>query len=498
MIPSLDCVGNLGKREKESMEEQQIRAVVERVLQQLQRPSPGPTCGLAPQTSPLYQPGSKATAGAGAFPEVDQAVQAAGEGFKALSRHTLADRERFIRAIRETARTHAPEIAKETVAETGMGRVEDKIVKIQGVADRTPGTEDLHPIAYTGDQGLSVVEMAPFGVICAITPTTNPAPTIFNNTISMVSAGNAVVFGPHPGAKGVSRRAVELINEAVQRAGGPPNVVTILAEPSIERANALLSHPAIRLNVVTGGPGVVSAAQQAGKKYIAAGPGNPPVVVDETALIPQAAREIVFGASFDNNILCVAEKEVFVVDRVADQLLAEMERAGAYRLPPSSLDALTRLVIAEDHGPGKHSVVNKECIGKDASVILGRIGLNVPPETRLVILETAVEHPLVWSEQMMPVLPIVRVPDVDRAIELALQAEHGFLHTSLMHSLNLEKLDKMAKLVNTTLFVKNGHSLSGEGPITYTIATPTGEGFTTAQTFTRRRRCALVNYFRIV
>jgi len=429
---------------------------------------------------------------------VDQAVASAQAGFEALSKHSLADRGRFISSIRQIAKDHAEELARLTVEETGMGRVEDKIVKIQTVANRTPGIEDLHPVAYTGDQGLAVEELAPFGVICAITPSTNPAPTTFNNAIGMIAAGNGVVFGPHPSARRASIKAVELVNQAIQQAGGPPNLVATLADPSIENAAALLAHPAIRLNVVTGGPGVVAAAQKAGKKYIAAGPGNPPVVVDETAVIPRAARDILFGASFDNNILCVAEKEVFVVGRVIDPLMTEMERAGAYRLPPAYRDAITKMVIQEDRGPGKHSVVNKEFIGKDASVFLRKLGINTTANPRLIIMEVDENHPLVWAEQMMPVLPIVRAPDVDWAIDMALAAEHGFLHTSLMHSLNLEKLDKMAKLVNTTLFVKNGSSLSGEGPITYTIATPTGEGFTTARTFSRRRRCSLVNYFRIV
>ncbi len=405
--------------------------------------------------------------------------------------------------MREAARAAATALAEAAVAETRLGRVEDKIKKNLLVANATPGPEDLEPVVYTGDHGLTLEERAPLGVLASITPSMNPSETVINNAISMVSGGNAVVFGPHPGAKGVSNQSVELMNRAIVAAGGPSGLVASLAEPTIEMAQRLMRHDGIRAVVVTGGPGVVAEAMKTGKKVFAAGPGNPPVVVDETADIDKAGRDIVAGASFDNNIICTDEKEVFVVSEVADRLKAAMCANGAFELKGPAVERLRTLVLEKDNGPRRHAVVNRAWIGQDAAKILKELGVDAPPSTRLILVETPVDHPFVWTELLMPVLAVARVRHVDEAIDLARQAEHGYRHTASMHSRNIEKLSQMARVIDCSIFVKNGPNYAGlgfggEGFTSFTIAGRTGEGMTTARTFTRLRRCVLVDYFRIV
>ena len=441
--------------------------------------------------------------GDGVFNTVDNCVEAARAAFNNLSAATLAKRTEIIAAIRETMRREGDDLARQAWQETGLGRYEHKVIKNRLVTEKTPGTEALQPRTTTGDNGLTLTEWAPFGVIGAITPTTNPTSTIICNTIGMLAAGNSVVFNVHPGAASCSMAAVRLLNRAIVSAGGPANLVTAVAQPTIDSAGELMHHKGINLLVVTGGPGVVKAAMKSGKRAVSAGPGNPPVVVDETADLAKAGRDIVHGASFDNNIICVDEKQVFVVASVADELIRHMRASGAYLVDQAELRRLEKVIFDEIRGPRTHGTINKKWVGKDAAVILAEIGVRAGAETQLVIADVPEDHPLVWSEQLMPVLPIVRVPDVDRAIALAKESEHGFGHSASMFSRNIDNLSRMARAINTSIFVKNGPIVAGlgaggEGFTSFTIASPTGEGLTTAVSFSRQRRCVMVDHFRIV
>jgi acyl-CoA reductase-like NAD-dependent aldehyde dehydrogenase len=454
--------------------------------------------------------GAKASGGSapsnpqlGIFDSVDEAVSAAKEAFPRYVKLPLKTRNRIICGIRKTMMENATALAKSAHQETGLGRFEDKIVKNQLVTEHTNGTEVLNPRSITGDHGLMLEEPAPYGVIGAITPSTNPTSTIICNAIGMVAAGNTVAFNVHPGAKNCSIQTICLLNKTIMEHGGPPNVVTCVSNPTIESAQDLMHHPDVRMLVVTGGGAVVKAAMASGKKCICGGPGNPPVVVDETADIEKAARDIVLGASTDNNIICADEKEVFVVDSVADQLIKAMTHNDAVLVDRHRLSQLEQVIFSEMHGPGKRAHINRDLIGKNADVILAQIGMNVPSTVRLAIVEVEEDHPLVITEQLMPVLPIVRVPDVDYAIKAAVKAEGGCFHTAVMHSKNLTKLHEMACACNCTIFVKNGRSqaglgLGGEGCTSFTIASPTGEGMTGPREFSRWRRCVLVDHFRIV
>jgi aldehyde dehydrogenase len=473
-----------------NLDQNQIERIVQEVVRGLRGPDQRPD-GPAGDTM-------------GVYPDVDSAVRAATAAFHQLDMLPLARREDIIRHMRQAARDNAQVLAYEAWQETGLGRYEDKIEKHLLVADKTPGTEILQPIAWSGDRGLTLIERAPYGVIASITPSTNPTATILNNAIGMVAAGNSVVLNVHPMAKMVSAHAVAILNQAIRQAGGPPNLITCTAEPTIESAQELMRHPGVQLVVVTGGGAVVREAMHCGKKAICAGPGNPPVIVDETANIEQAARDIVKGASFDNNVICTDEKEIIVVDGVADQLKAALKARGVVEITSWQLNRLLKVILDEDRGPGEHGVVNKAWVGKNAGHILKEIGVDAGDEVRLILAEVDnPRHQLVWTEQLMPVMPLVRVPNADEAIDLAIEAEHGYRHTAVMHSKNLDNLSRMAREFGGSIFAKNGPSLAGlgfggEGFTSFTIASPTGEGMTMARDFTRVRRCTLVDSFRIV
>ncbi len=485
------------------IDEKRIHSIVQRVLAQLDQDDVTRTTESPPQPAPKVPVASVPSGQDGIFPDVDTAIAAAGVAFRALDGMTLELRGRLIDAVRRTAQDNAEVLARVAWQETGMGRPEDKTKKNLLVATKTPGVEDLRPIAWTGDRGLTLVERAPYGVIGAITPSTNPTSTIICNSIGMIAAGNSVVFNAHPGAKDCSAQTVQLLNRAIVSAGGPPNLITAAREPTIESAQRLMKHPGIRLLVVTGGPGVVRVAMNSGKKSICAGPGNPPVVVDETADIDQAARDIVTGASFDNNVVCVLEKEIVVVASVADQLKAALKAHGAHEITSWQMKRLEKVIFHEVHEPPEESVVNKAWVGRDAKAILKEIGVSVGDEVKLALVEVDRMHALLWTEQLMPVMPLVRVPTADEAIDLAVALEGGRRHTAVMHSKHLDHLSRMAREINCSIFVKNGPSVAGlgfggEGYTSFSIASPTGEGLTSAKDFGRVRRCTLVDSFRIV
>lgn len=439
----------------------------------------------------------------GVFSNIDSAVHSADIAFKELNKLTVETRKDIIANIRKVSLVHKEILSKMAQEETGMGRWEDKVVKNNLGIVKTPGVEDIQPESFSDDNGLTLVEHAPYGVIGSITPSTNPTVTIISNGIGMIAAGNSVVFNPHPAAKKVSCFLVNLLNKAIMEVGGPANLLTCIENPTMESAKELMLHKKIAILVVTGGPAVVRTAMNSGKKVIGAGPGNPPVVVDETADLAKAGKDIVDGASFDNNLICICEKEIICVASVANRLKEEMKKNGAYELNEDQIKQITKLVIAEPGGPGVEGAANKKYVGKNASDIAKEIGLMIPTETRLLLCEVGREHPLIWTEQLMPVMPICRVNDVDAAIDLAVECEHGFRHTAIMHSLNIAKLSKMARAMNCSIFIKNGPSYAGLGQggagfASLTIASPTGEGVTRARTFTRERRCTLVDYFRII
>ena len=473
-----------------AIDEKLVAKVVGEVLARL-KTSP-------PKTS--ASPAVSGPSGFGVYEDMNAAVEAAQRSFEKLREGGMTARKKAIAVIRKLCVQKAKEWGTIEFNETKIGRLDHKIEKLEICGDLVPGVEMLDRTAFSGDSGLTVIDHAPWGVIGAITPSTHSVPTLTGNAINMIAAGNAVAFNTHPAAAKCAAIAIREYNQAIAAETGITDLLTTVVKPTLETFDVLCKHPLVKLLCVTGGPAVVAAAMKTGKRAVCAGPGNPPVVVDETADLDHAARSIIQGASYDNNLLCIGEKEVFVVASVADKLMDALRRAGAVQLHAKQVELLAEKAFVFPQGKGAgcpHPVVNRDLVGRDASVLARAIGIDVPASTQLLFGETKADHIFVDEEQMMPFIPIVRVPDVDAAIAEAIKAEHGYKHTGIMHSQNIRNLTKMAQQIDTTLFIKNGPSmtglgLGGEGFLSFSIATPTGEGVTTPMTFTRSRRCVMV------
>jgi aldehyde dehydrogenase len=448
-------------------------------------------------------PSSNGRRDSGVFDDVDAAVAAATEAQKEFEARSLDDRRKAVDCIRRICIEQAATLGREELEETRIGRLKDKIEKLVVAGEKTPGVEFLRTEAYSGGNGVTLTDYAPFGVIGIVTPVTHSLPTLAGNAINMLAAGNALVCNPHPSGARIACRGAQLFNEAIHKAIGIGPLIAIIGTPTLESAQAIFDHPGVRLLCVTGGPGVGRAALRSPKRAIVAGPGNPPVVVDETADLERAARSIIAGAAFDNNLLCIGEKEVFAVDAIFDELFEVMSRNYAYRLDSGQIESLTRAAFVPAADDKRKQVVNKELIGQDAAVLAERAGVKVSSDTEILFGETPERHPFVEHEQMMPFVPFVRVPDVDAAIALAKKYEHGFKHTAIIHSRNVETITRMGREMDTSLFIQNGPSMAGlgiggEGYLSYSIATPTGEGVTTPLTFTRQRRSTTVGGMRVL
>jgi aldehyde dehydrogenase len=467
-----------------------IRGVIQQVLSQMRNGQPPAASGRNGHRTQR-----------GVFADAESAVVAAREAQNEFEARGLEDRRKAVACIRKICSERAEELGREELEETKIGRLAHKIEKLQVIADRIPGVEFLRTDAFSGENGVSLQEYAPFGLIGVITPVTHSLPTLACNAINMLAAGNAIVCNPHPSGARIACKGVHLFNQAIYDAIGIDNLLTIIEKPTLESAQAIFDHRDVRMLCVTGGPAVGRAALRSPKRAIVAGPGNPPVVVDETADLDNAARSIVVGGGYDNNLLCIGEKEVFAVAAIFDELCEAMTRCKAVRLDAGQIAALTKAAfIKDDKG---HELVNKDLIGQDAAVLAERAGVKVPADTELLFGETDESHPFVDHEQMMPFVPFVRVPDVDTAITLAKKYEHGFKHTSIIHSRNVETITRMGREMDTTLFVQNGPSTAGlgsggEGYLSFSIATPTGEGVTTPLTFTRQRRSTTVRALRVL
>lgn len=476
----------------ESINEAAIRSVVEQIVAQIKG-----TQGLPAPVAPSRN----GTGAAGVHATVDDAVAAASEAFKKFQRCSMDERQLAIGKIRSICISQKEVLGPRELDETKIGRRDHKIGKLQVAGEKTPGIEFLRTDAYSGDKGLAVTEYAPFGVIGAITPVTHSLPTLASNAISMLAGGNTVVFNAHPSGADIAKHGVRIFNEAMREAIGIDNLINIIDPPSIESAQAIFDHPQVRLLVVTGGPAVARAALQSKKRAIVAGPGNPPVVVDETADIVNAAKSIVAGCAFDNNLLCIGEKEVFVVHSIFEQLMSSMGRFGGYRLTDSQIRQLEG--VAFEKGSDGKIHLRKDLVGKDPSVLADSIGLKIPSGVEILYGETGESSPFVDHEQMMPFLPIVRTQDVDSAIALAKKYEHGYRHTAILHSRNTDVMSRMGRELDVSVFVVNGPSmaglgLGGEGYLSFSIATPTGEGVTSPLTFTRQRRSAVNGSMRFI
>jgi aldehyde dehydrogenase len=453
----------------------------------------------------MQQPAASVAASRdGVFSTVDEAVNAAFEAQKQVEAMSLEERERMIGIVRRICMERREELGRMELEETKVGRLDHKVLKLTNMR-YVLGTEAMRSDARSDRTGLCIIERAPWGVIGMMLPVTHSVPTMAANAINILAAGNTAVFGPHPSGAKVAQYALQLFNREIERECGVANVLTTIFEPSIEAAEQIFSHPKVALLCVTGGSAVVRAASKHGKRVIAGGPGNPPVVVDETADLDRAAACIIEGAAFDNNLLCIGEKEIFVVASVANAFKESMRRAGAFELDAAAIERLSQAAFTFEGG-GKgcgRAHLKKDLVGKDIEVLAAAAGVRVPANTTLLFGETDEDHAFVQEEQMMPFVPMVRVKDADAGIVASVKAEHGYRHTAIIHTQNLETATRMARAMNTTLFIQNAASpaslgVGGPGYFSHTIATPTGEGITTPLTYTRERQMVVGNALRII
>ncbi len=476
-----------------NIDEESLRNIVRGVLQQM-----GGSAAAPAQVSAPAIVGSSAL-GKGIFNDVNQAAAAAYDGFKQLQAGGFEARKKVIDIVKAMVAAKAREWGTFEYNETKIGRLADKIGKLE-IVKLVPGVEWIRPDAYSGDKGIMLEEYAPYGVIGAITPVTHSVPTICGNIINMVAAGNAMVINPHPGGAKSAVMAVSAFNEAIERETGIRNLICCIGNPTLDSFDQICQNELIPLMCITGGPAVVKAAMRSGKKAICAGPGNPPVIVDDTVDLNKAARDIIAGGAFDNNLLCIGEKQIFVLENVFDRFMNALADNGGVRLSSNEIDRLSNVVFDKKDG---HYVLKRELVGKDPSVIAQACGAFACDKAQILFAQTDANHPFVIEEQMMPVLPVVAVKSFAEAVEGAKKSEHGFKHSAIIHSMDVSRMTEMGRELNTTLFVKNGPSttglgLGGEGYLSYSIATTTGEGITNPKTFTRRRRCVMVENLNII
>ena len=465
------------------IDEKQIEEIVSQVLRTLQQNGPV-------TTQPAVSMGTNASR-AGVFGTAAEAIAAAKTAQAALVKLGFAKRREIIEAIKEVSLANAKRLADLAVLDTEMGNAAHKVMKNEGAVTLSPGVDDLLSEAASGDAGTLLIEYVPFGVINSITPTTNPTSTVINHAIIMLAAGNGVVFSPHPNARDCTEETMHVINEAIVKAGGPANLLTSVANASLRTAKEIMDHSDIAMVVATGGASVVRAALSSGKKTIAAGPGNPPAIIDETAEISEAAKHVIAGTSFDNNLLCIGEKALFVIDSVANDTLRELTRNGGHLLGANQREALEAVVTENGES-------NKAYIGKDATTLLNAAGITAPSETVAIVVEVPADHGFVINEYLMPILPVVRCRNFDEALAGALRAEGGRGHTAVLHTHNTQRITQFSKAMDCSVTVINAPSyascgLEGEGYLAMTIAGPTGEGFTRPRTFTRQRRLTIAN-----
>ena len=465
------------------IDEKQIEEIVSQVLRTLQQGNPA-TVETATSV------GTRSSR-AGVFATAEAAIAAAKTAQEAFVKLGFAKRGEIIEAIKAVSLANAERLANLAVQDTNMGNAAHKVMKNEGAVTLSPGVEDLISEAISGDSGTLLIEYVPFGVINSITPTTNPTSTVINHAIIMLSAGNAVVFSPHPNARDCTEETMHIINEAIVKAGAPPNLLTSVENASLRTAKEIMEHPDIAMLVATGGASVVKAALSSGKKTIAAGPGNPPAIIDETADVQEAAKHVIAGTSFDNNLLCIGEKALFVIESVANETIRELTQNGGHLLNVSQREALEAVVTEKGES-------NKEYIGKDATTILNAAGITAPAQTVAIVVEVPADHDFVINEYLMPILPVVRCHDFDEALAGAVRAEGGRGHTAVLHSNNAKRITQFNKAMDCSVTVINAPSyascgLEGEGFLAMTIAGPTGEGFTRPRTFTRQRRLTIAN-----
>ncbi|MBP5233035.1 MAG: bifunctional acetaldehyde-CoA/alcohol dehydrogenase [Planctomycetes bacterium] len=354
-------------------------------------------------------------------------------------------------------------LAQMAVAETGMGVVEDKVIKNHFASEyiynkyrhyRTCGVIEE-------DEAFGIVKVAePLGVIAGIVPTTNPTSTAIFKSLIALKTRNGIIFSPHPRARKSTIAAARVVYEAAVRAGAPENIIGWLEEPTVALSQRLMQHPDISLILATGGPGMVKAAYSSGTPAVGVGAGNTPVVIDESADIEMAVSSVLQSKTFDNGMICASEQSVTVVEPVYDAVKAEFLKRGAYILTAREAERVGAVVQVD----GK---LNAAIVGQSASAIAEMAGVKVPADAKVLIAETAgvgPEYPF-SREKLSPVLGMYRAPDFAAALDNAekLLNYGGLGHTSVLFTdpNNHDRVAAFGKRMNTSRTLVNMPSSQG-------------------------------------
>lgn len=413
----------------------------------------------------------------GIYEDYNIAVAQAKVAQKKLIELSLTTRINILQAIRKEIRQNAESLSHFSLNEVKMGNLEGKISKHLLVANKTLGIE------YLQENNIDVFN--PFGVILSFIPSTNSSETISDHTIGIIAAGNSGVFCPNPRALQTCKKVIHLLNSTIIEAGGPENLVTLVDAPRRSIINDLIQHPSIKLVVATGSSGIINTVLDSGKRAICAGSGNPPVIIDEDADLALAAESIIKSVSFDFNILCVSEKEAFVLETVYEQFISIMKEKDAYLLTEQQANDLCEILFIDYHSNEKNKIVKKEFVGQSPQTLLEAIGIIPSENIRLLIAETSADHPLVTTECLLPLLPIVSVSNINEAIAHSVIVEGGRNHSAAIYTNNPQNAQKFRSLMPTTAFAVNQSPLDSFPYFCCTIATKTGEGLVCAKDFVK-------------
>ncbi len=325
-------------------------------------------------------------------------------------------------------------LAKMAVAESGMGIVEDKVIKNHFASEYIYNAykdEKTCGVLSEDDTFGTITIAEPIGIICGIVPTTNPTSTAIFKSLISLKTRNAIIFSPHPRAKDATNKAADIVLQAAIAAGAPKDLIGWIDQPSVELSNALMHHPDINLILATGGPGMVKAAYSSGKPAIGVGAGNTPVVIDETADIKRAVASVLMSKTFDNGVICASEQSVVVVDSVYDAVRERFATHGGYLLQGKELKAVQDVIL-------KNGALNAAIVGQPAYKIAELAGFSVPENTKILIGEVTVvdESEPFAHEKLSPTLAMYRAKDFEDAVEKAekLVAMGGIGHTSCLYT----------------------------------------------------------------
>jgi acyl-CoA reductase-like NAD-dependent aldehyde dehydrogenase len=368
---------------------------------------------------------------------------AASEKFRSYSQEQI---DAVVEAAATAAREHARRLAELAVEETGYGNARDKLAKNLLSADLLPRSmRGLKTVGVLRDcKDRKVVEIAvPMGVIAAILPTTNPTSTAIYKILISLKAGNAVVLSPHPRARRCTCETAEVMYQAARSAGAPEAIIQCIESSSIEATNELMRHRRVAAILSTGGSGIVRAAYSSGKPAFGVGPGNVPVVIEESADIPEAVAKVVSGKSFDYGTLCSSEQSLIAQESLRVPILAALKQSKAFLCNAQQSQALEKLLLL----PPKNSV-NPECVGQAAPKIARMAGFDVPADTAVLAVEiggVGKSHPL-SAEKLSPVLSLLFVKDFAAAMDAAEAVLRfgGLGHTCGIYSRNEDRTRQFA------------------------------------------------------